>query len=104
MPLDDRLNDISPDIQQQLETDALYANYIARQQRDVEALKRDEGQRIPTGFDYSTIEGLSNELKSKLTLAKPSNLSQAGRIDGMTPAALALLLAVLRRDERKRSA
>ena len=82
-----------------METDALYANYIERQKRDVEALKRDENQadsrKTLNMMPY--IESLSNELKTKLSQARPSNLAQAGRINGMTPAALALLLATLRR-------
>ena len=90
--------------QSQLEKDALYANYIERQKRDVEALKRDESQVIPVDFRYDAIAGLSNELKSKLSQARPSNLSQAGRLDGMTPAALALLLAKLRQSKRENSA
>ncbi|MDU8927978.1 tRNA uridine-5-carboxymethylaminomethyl(34) synthesis enzyme MnmG [Alisedimentitalea sp. MJ-SS2] len=100
LPLDENLKEVAPEIRTQLETDALYANYIERQKRDVEALKRDEGHLIPLDFDYSAIESLSNELKTKLTQARPANLAQAGRIDGMTPAALALLLAVLRRGKK----
>ncbi|WP_293573619.1 tRNA uridine-5-carboxymethylaminomethyl(34) synthesis enzyme MnmG [Phaeobacter sp.] len=84
------------DTRRQLERDALYANYIARQQREIAALKRDEGHRIPAGFSYS-FEGLSNELRGKLERARPETLAQAGRIDGMTPAALALILARLRK-------
>lgn len=84
--------------------DALYANYIERQKRDVEALRRDESLQIPSDFDYGVIEGLSSELKLKLSNARPENLSQAGRVDGMTPAALTLLLARLRQVDRAKSA
>jgi tRNA uridine 5-carboxymethylaminomethyl modification enzyme len=104
LPLDPSLADIAPDIRAQLEKDALYANYIERQQRDVEALKRDEGQVIPADFKYEPIDGLSNELKAKLSRARPENLAQAGRVDGMTPAALALLLARLKQGKREKSA
>ncbi len=102
--LDERFAAIDPEIQQQLARDALYANYIERQQRDVEALRRDEGQAIPVGFDYEAIEGLSNELKMKLKQARPSNLGQAGRIDGMTPAGLTLLMAKIRQAARGKTA
>ncbi len=104
LPLDPAFEGIASEIRAQLEKDALYANYIERQKRDVEALKRDEGQVIPSDFAYDGIEGLSNELKTKLANARPGNLAQAGRIDGMTPAALALLLAKLRQARREKSA
>ncbi|ATF20037.1 glucose-inhibited division protein A [Phaeobacter gallaeciensis] len=83
-------------IRRQIERDSLYANYIIRQKREIEALKRDEGYRIPEDFSYS-FEGLSNELRGKLEKSRPETLAQAGRVDGMTPAALALILARLRR-------
>jgi tRNA uridine 5-carboxymethylaminomethyl modification enzyme len=85
----------------QLERDALYANYIERQERDVEAMARDEAQAIPDDFDYTALAGLSNELRQKLTTARPSTLAQAGRVEGMTPAALTLMLARLRQARRK---
>ncbi len=85
----------------QLERDALYANYIERQERDVEAMARDEAQAIPDGFDYGTLSGLSSELRQKLTAARPATLAQAGRVEGMTPAALTLILARLRQARRK---
>ncbi|MFZ5963608.1 tRNA uridine-5-carboxymethylaminomethyl(34) synthesis enzyme MnmG [Thalassococcus sp. BH17M4-6] len=95
---------LDTDIQEQLAREALYANYIDRQQRDVDALKRDEAAVIPTDFSFTMIDGLSNELKTKLTAARPANLAQASRIDGMTPAALTLILAKLRQMSRKASA
>lgn len=98
------LSEIESDIQRQLEKEALYVNYIERQKRDVEAMKRDEGYAIPSDFRFDGIAGLSTELKSKLSAVRPSNLGQAGRIDGMTPAALALLLVKLRQDRREKSA
>ena len=102
--LDATLAEIDPNTQSQLEKDALYANYIQRQQRDVEAVKRDEQQVIPDDFSYDVIDGLSNELKLKLNAARPVNLSQAARVDGMTPAALTLLLAKLRQAKREKRA
>lgn len=102
--LNPSLSEISSDISDQISKDALYANYIERQAADVALLKKDEGEIIPKTFEYMDIDGLSNELKSKLTSVRPENLSQASRIDGMTPAALTLLLALLRRHQPKRSA
>ncbi len=94
--IDPSLQEIDVKTQDQLAKDALYANYIERQQKDIDALRRDEAQVIPEGFDFSQIEGLSNELKSKLSCARPGNIAQAGRVDGMTPSALLLILSKLR--------
>ena len=85
----------------QLATEALYKTYVERQQRDAAALQRDEAQAIPASINYGDIGGLSNELKGKLQRVKPTTLAQAGRIDGMTPAALALILSRIRQDERR---
>lgn len=98
------LADLSPDVAGQLSIDALYANYVARQQLDAASIKRDEGWEIPEGFDYSALNGLSNELKAKLERAQPRTLGQAGRVDGVTPAALTLILAKLRQAKRERTA
>ncbi|WP_027235922.1 tRNA uridine-5-carboxymethylaminomethyl(34) synthesis enzyme MnmG [Leisingera caerulea] len=98
VPLMPELSGVDEGIRRQVERDALYANYIARQEREISAMKRDEGYVIPESFSYEGIEGLSKELQQKLTRARPETLAQAARIDGMTPAALALLLARLRRD------
>ena len=102
--LDADLAGVDDDSRRQMEREALYVNYIERQKKDIEALQRDETREIPQGFDYDTIEGLSNELKMKLSGARPGNLAQAARVDGMTPAALALLLARLRRGDEARRA
>ncbi|OED49545.1 tRNA uridine-5-carboxymethylaminomethyl(34) synthesis enzyme MnmG [Rhodobacteraceae bacterium (ex Bugula neritina AB1)] len=91
------LFDVQDGIRRQMEKDALYANYIARQEREISVLKRDEGHRIPDGFVFSGIDGLSKELQQKLEHARPETLAQAARIDGITPAALALILARLRK-------
>ncbi len=95
---------IEPEIRRQVECDAKYATYIERQNRDVEKLRRDESHKIPMSFVYSNISGLSNELKEKLNKVQPENLGQAGRIDGMTPSALTLILATIRKTEARRSA
>lgn len=97
------LADIDPDIKTQVARDALYATYIVRQKRDVEAIKRDEALKLPEGMDFSELSGLSNELKSKLIEIQPQSIAQASRIRGMTPAALTLLLAKARQFERKRA-
>ncbi len=100
-----RLAEIWPDLERapkeisdQLERDAVYVHYIGAQKRDIEALRRDEAIPIPDDVSYHDINGLSNELKDKLTRIRPASIGQAGRIDGMTPAALLLLLARLRRN------
>ncbi len=98
------LQDVDKETRSQIEKDALYANYIARQQRDVDAMKRDEAYEIPREFDYFALDGLSNEMKQKLSTAKPANIAQASRVEGVTPAALTLVLAKLRRDQRVRKA
>jgi tRNA uridine 5-carboxymethylaminomethyl modification enzyme len=101
LPLIPDLHDVEPGIRQQVERDALYANYIARQQRDVDAMKRDEAYVIPRAFDYFALDGLSSEMKQKLSKAKPENIAQASRVEGVTPAALTLVLAKLRKEARR---
>ncbi len=98
------LSDIPAEIQHQLWCDALYANYIDRQDRDVQAMKRDEGHEIPPDLDFKALAGLSAELADKLTKVRPASLAAAARVEGITPAALTLLLAKLRQADRKRSA
>lgn len=102
--LDPELASIDTEISSQLKRDATYANYIVRQARDVDMLRRDERISIPPDFDYAPVDGLSSELKAKLIAARPDSLAQAARIDGMTPAALAVILVCLRRGERAQSA
>lgn len=101
--LDPSVFEIDAETRDQLGRDALYAKYIERQKRDVAAMKRDESEVIPEGFNFDALEGLSSELKSKLIRFNPSNLAQAGRVEGMTPAALTLILARLRRDRSGRT-
>ncbi len=97
------LASIAPEIAIQVERDSLYHNYIARQEQDVAALERDENKLIPGNFDYEDLQGLSNELKAKLNAARPASLGQAARIGGMTPAALGLILARLRREQKRQA-
>ncbi|MBO9122041.1 MULTISPECIES: tRNA uridine-5-carboxymethylaminomethyl(34) synthesis enzyme MnmG [unclassified Rhizobium] len=82
-----------------LEIEANYAVYMDRQQADVAHIKRDEERLIPAYFDFDRLSGLSNELKQKLAKARPYDVAQASRIDGMTPAAISLLLVHLRRGD-----
>ena len=88
---------IPPAIASQVAVDARYAAYVRRQDEDVAALRRDEAIRIPAEFSYDAIPGLSAELRQKLISHQPGTLAQAGRIEGMTPAALTLLAANLKR-------
>jgi tRNA uridine 5-carboxymethylaminomethyl modification enzyme len=76
----------------QVSRDARYAPYIVRQARDVAALRQDERLELPATLNYEAISGLSNELRGKLSVVRPRSLAQAGRIEGMTPAALTLIL------------
>ena len=87
----------------QIAKDALYSQYLQRQSADVAALQREESQAIPENFNYAGIPGLSAELLEKLKRNQPPSLSHAGRIEGMTPAALTLILAFLRRADRIRA-
>ena len=87
------------DVKEQVEIDATYAVYLDRQAAEVAAVDRDEGLVIPDDFRFDDIPGLSNELRHKLSVVRPGTLGQAGRIDGMTPAALALLLGRIRRSQ-----
>ena len=94
---------LDQDIKVQIWSDALYAQYSQRQLDDVNALKRDESHVIPSFFDYHDLPGLSSELKAKLTKVRPQNLMQAGKIEGMTPAALTLILSRLKRETKKKA-
>ena len=94
------LADINPDIKEQIRIDALYSGYLARQQADIEALRRDEALKIPQTVDYSQIGGLSNEVRQKLETSQPETLGAASRIPGVTPAAVIALL----RHVKKRAA
>ncbi len=97
------LSELPSPLANQLEVDARYAPYVARQEDDVAALRRDEAVPIPVSFKFDTIQGLSTEMRQKLTEFAPSTLAQAAKIDGVTPAALMLVAAHLKR-AAKRSA
>jgi tRNA uridine 5-carboxymethylaminomethyl modification enzyme len=96
------LSAIDPSIAIHLEIDAKYDVYLKRQTADVDAFRRDEGL-VLTNIDYADVPGLSNEARSKLEAARPRTVGQAGRLDGLTPAALGILAAYLRREARRRT-
>jgi tRNA uridine 5-carboxymethylaminomethyl modification enzyme len=97
------LSAIDPAIALHVEIDAKYDVYLKRQTADVDAFRRDEGL-ILSDVDYALVPGLSNEARSKLEAARPWTVGQAGRLDGMTPAALGILAAYLRREARRKTA
>lgn len=88
-------------IAEAVEIDCLYHVYLERQASDVADVRAEENREIPRDFDYLILSGLSNELKAKLTAQRPLNVAQAARIEGMTPAAVALLVAHLRKNTSK---
>ena len=99
-----RLRDIWPDIafyapeiDQQIEINAHYRGYLIKQKADILAFKRDENLIIPNNIDYDSLSGLSNEVKSKFKQIKPKTMGQALRIDGITPAAVYILLSYVKR-------
>jgi tRNA uridine 5-carboxymethylaminomethyl modification enzyme len=99
------LGSISPRIAEALEIEAGYAVYMERQANDIRSARRDEALSIPESFDFQGVSGLSNELKQKLIRLKPRTIAQAAKIEGMTPAAVTLLLALVRKfDAQKRKA
>ena len=99
-----QIGNLEPRIATQLEVDARYAAYLRRQDEDVAQLKRDEAIRIPSDFDYSGIPSLSVEVRQKLVQHKPATIAHAGRIEGVTPAALLTLLARLKARRDRKSA
>jgi tRNA uridine 5-carboxymethylaminomethyl modification enzyme len=99
-----QLGELPAKIAEQLEIDAKYDVYLSRQAADVAAYRRDEAFELPADLDYAAITGLSNEARQKLQTHRPRTIGQAGRIDGMTPAALALVVAYLRRSRRRAAA
>src|SRR5271167_4210911 len=96
------LSAIDPEIAVHLEIDAKYDVYLKRQTADVDAFRRDEGLLL-TDIDYADVPGLSNEARTKLEAARPRTVGQAGRLDGLTPAALGILAAYLRREARRKA-
>ncbi|MBO0763779.1 MAG: tRNA uridine-5-carboxymethylaminomethyl(34) synthesis enzyme MnmG, partial [Hyphomicrobiaceae bacterium] len=95
---------IPPQIACQLEVDARYAAYVDRQEADIAAFRRDESVRIPPNLDYRSLSGLSTEVRQKLEAVRPVTLAQASRLEGITPAAVMLLLAHVRRGPARKLA
>jgi tRNA uridine 5-carboxymethylaminomethyl modification enzyme len=95
---------IEGEIAEQLEIDALYASYIARQEADIRAYRRDEALRLPADLDYGSVGSLSAEVREKLAAARPATLGAAARISGVTPAALVALLRHVQRQQGPRRA
>ncbi|MCY4151505.1 MAG: tRNA uridine-5-carboxymethylaminomethyl(34) synthesis enzyme MnmG [Aestuariivita sp.] len=91
------LEQVPAKIRRQMECEAHYFNYVVRQEREVETLRREEAYQIPRTLDYCSIGGLSSELREKLQRRQPETLRQASAIEGMTPAAMVLLLASIKR-------
>ena len=92
-----QIAELDADIVEQLEVDSQYAGYLDRQEADILAFRKDEALGLPAGLDYRAIHGLSTECATKLGRIRPATLGQAARIDGITPAALTLVLAHVRR-------
>ncbi len=95
---------LSEDIEKQVEIQTKYEGYIRQQLETVEKLSRVEGRKIPPDFDYRTLPGISREILMKLEEVRPENLGQAGRIQGMTPAALSIIMVALEKIRRQKSA
>jgi tRNA uridine 5-carboxymethylaminomethyl modification enzyme len=98
------LEKLTPATARQLEINARYAPYLARQQHDIAAMRRDESHAIPASLDYAGIVGLSSELRAKLAFHRPETLGQAARLEGVTPAAVTLLLANIKKQRLKKLA
>ncbi|MBY0336469.1 MAG: tRNA uridine-5-carboxymethylaminomethyl(34) synthesis enzyme MnmG, partial [Acetobacteraceae bacterium] len=96
------LRDLSPRVRAYLEAEALYAPYLDRHEAERRLLEREEALRIPSDLDFSAVAGLSNEMRDRLGRARPATLGGAGRLPGVTPAALAALAVHLRRGEARR--
>lgn len=99
--LDEALASFDAKTLDQVATDALYHQYTERQDRDAELLRKEEATHIPERFDYSAVSGLSNELKDKLNRNRPTTIAAAAVIEGMTPAALTLLISIIKAGARR---
>ncbi len=98
------LYSIPESITEQLEIEASYTGYIERQEADIRSFRKDESLPLPANINYAAVPGLSNEVRIKLTEARPATLGAASRLPGMTPAALTILLGYVRRHETRLSA
>jgi len=96
-----QLGEIAPEIREQIEIDALYSGYMERQEADITAYKKDENLKLPADLDYKNVGSLSNEIVQKLEHVRPQTLGEAGRIPGVTPAALMALLRYVKKSGEK---
>ena len=104
MSLWPELGSLRPDVVEALEAESLYAGYLQRQEADIAALRKEDQLALPPGLDYAAMPSLSAELRQKLDRVRPATLGQASRIDGMTPAALAVILGHVKRQDRQSAA
>lgn len=88
------------EVNEQIEIDAKYEGYITRQREEIARMNRQHGVIIPQQFDFNEIRGLSNEVRQKLSQVQPETIGQAGRISGITPAAISLLLVHLKKTKQ----
>lgn len=98
-PIWPELAALPKNVREPLETEARYSVYMDRQKADIASVQREEERLIPATFEFSELPGLSNELKQKLSRIRPANVAQAARIEGMTPAAVSLLITYIRKHE-----
>jgi tRNA uridine 5-carboxymethylaminomethyl modification enzyme len=96
-----RFSEFAPNVAEQIETDAKYDVYLSRQAADIAAYRRDENFLLPETIDYAALPGFSNEVKQKLNAQRPRTIGHAAKIDGVTPAALTLLIAHVKRGRHK---
>ena len=96
------LNALDEKTAESLAIEASYSVYLDRQSTDIEQMKREEARAIPVGFDYSHLPGLSNELRQKMSSRQPESIAASERIEGMTPAAMAIIVSRVRELERER--
>ena len=94
------LTKLRPDVREQIEIEGLYKSYLERQKLDVENFKQEEHIKLPDGIDYDAVGSLSNEIKLKLKKALPATIGAAGRIPGVTPAALTAIMAYIKRQQQ----
>ena len=97
-------NEPREQVEQQVEVQAKYAGYIDRQEREIAKHAKQESLRLPEDLDYATVDGLSNEARQKLIIARPTTLGQASRLEGMTPSAVSLILVHLKKRQLQKSA
>ncbi|MEC9444721.1 MAG: tRNA uridine-5-carboxymethylaminomethyl(34) synthesis enzyme MnmG, partial [Pseudomonadota bacterium] len=95
---------VDAQVGEQIEISVKYAGYIDRQQEDIDQMKRLENTALPLDFDYSVVSGLSNEIVQKLTQVRPATLAQAGRVSGVTPAAIQLLAMTVKKHKKAKAA